>query len=78
MQLPQAGGGRDMAPWTALATTSKSGGPLKSSCVTLNEPHNLSEYQFILNYTDVTVSAATRGTGASEGQMTPAVLRCQC
>ena len=44
-----------------LARTSKSGGPLKSSCVTLNEPHNLSEYQFILNHTDVTVSAPTRG-----------------
>lgn len=64
MQPPKSGGGgkgRDMAAWTALARTSKSGGPLKSSCVTLNEPHNLSECQFILNHTDVTVSAPTRG-----------------
>lgn len=65
VQPPSPGGavgeGGDMAAWTALARTSEeSGGPLKSSCVTLNEPHNLSEYQFILNHTDVTVSAPTR------------------
>lgn len=61
MQLLQVRDGRDMAPWTASATISKSGGPLKASCVTLNEPRNLSECQFIFNYTDVTVSTPTRG-----------------
>lgn len=61
MQLLQGRDGRDMAPWTASARTSKPGGPLKSSCVTLNEPCNLSECQFIFNYTDVTVSTPSRG-----------------
>lgn len=61
MQFPRVRGGRDMAPWAGLARASKSGDPLESSCVTLDEPCKLSEHQFAFNYMDVTVSAPTRG-----------------